>query len=281
MQLPLLSRPLQRLSLAVLTILIPPAATAQAPNPNPDTAPVPVNITNFNRAETDGYFTRTVSEGAFGKILHNRDVTPIARQNAPRSNRDTLYSAGVFDLEAAPVTVTLPDTGRRFMSMEVISEDHYVIEVVYAPGRFSYTPNKIGTRYMMLVIRTAVDADSPQDARAAYALQDAVRVEQASAGSFEVPNWDAKSIGEARDALVVLASLGVGRAIMFGGKSEVDPVAHLIGTAVAWGGNPRRCRLQGCVSGPERRSDRAQAHGEGCPCRRLLVHQRLQRQGLL
>jgi para-nitrobenzyl esterase len=25
---------------------------------------------------------------------------------------------------------------------------------------------------------------------------------------------------------------------MFGSKSEVDPVAHLIGTATAWGGNP-------------------------------------------
>jgi len=199
---------------------------------------VPVNLSNFNRAETDSYFTRTVSQGAFGKILHNRDVTLVAKQTAPRSSRDTLYSAGVFDLEAAPVTVTLPNTAGCFMSLEVISEDHYVIDVVYAPGRFTFTQNKVGTRYVMLVIRTAVDADNPQNMRAAYALQDAVQVEQSSPGSFEVPNWDTKSIGEARDSLVVLASLGVGPAVMFGRKSEVDPVAHLIGTATAWGGNP-------------------------------------------
>jgi len=124
------------------------------------------------------------------------------------------------------------------MSMEVISEDHYVNEVVYAPGRFTYPQSKVGTRYVMLVIRTAVDADNPEDVRAAYPLQDAVRVEQATPGTFEVPNWDAKSIGEARDALVVLGSLGFGSAIMFGNKAEVDPVAHLIGTATAWGGNP-------------------------------------------
>ena len=229
-------RPLRRLLLPLFAILIPPTVTAQAANTN--TATVPVNISNFDRAETDSYFTRTVSQGAFGKILHNRDVTPVARQNAPRSSRDTLYSAGVFDLEAAPVTVTLPVTGGRFMSMEVISEDHYVIEVVYAPGRFTYTQNKVGTRYVMLVIRTAVDADNPQNVRAAYPLQDAVQVQQASAGSFEVPNWDPRSIGEARDSLVVLASLGVGSAVMFGRRSEVDPVAHLIGTAIAWGGNP-------------------------------------------
>ena len=219
--------------MAVLTASALPVQQSSA-----DNLTVPVNVANFNRAETDSYFTRTVSQGAFGKILHNRDVTLVAKQNAPRSSRDTLYSAGVFDFEAAPVTVTLPDTGGRFMSMEVISEDHYAIDVVYAPGRFTFTQNKVGTRYVMLVIRTAVDADNPQNMRAAYALQDAVRVEQSSAGSFEVPNWDPKSIGEARDSLVVLASLGVGSAIMFGRKSEVDPVAHLIGTATAWGGNP-------------------------------------------
>ncbi len=214
------------------------ASALPAQQTSVDNVTVPVNVANFNRAETDSYFTRTVSQGAFGKILHNRDVTLVSKQNAPRSSRDTLYSAGVFDLEAAPVTVTLPDTGGRFMSLEVISEDHYVIDVVYAPGRFTFTQNKVGTRYVMLVIRTAVDADSFQNMKAAYALQDAIRVEQASVGSFEVPNWDPKSIGEARDSLVVLASLGVGSAVMFGRKSEVDPVAHVIGTATAWGGNP-------------------------------------------
>ena len=221
---------------AALAVLAASALPAQQTNVFNVT--VPVNVANFDRAETDSYFTRTVSQGAFGKIVNNRDVTVVAKQNAPRACRDTLYSAGVFDLEAAPVTVTLPDTGGRFMSLEVISEDHYAVDVDYAPGRFSFTENKVGTRYVMLVIRTAVDADSFQNMKVAYALQDAVRVEQASAGSFEVPNWDPKSIGEARDSLVVLASLGVGSAVMFGRKSEVDPVAHLIGTATAWGGSP-------------------------------------------
>jgi hypothetical protein len=42
-----------------------------------------------------------------------------------RMNRDTLYSLSVFDLDAGPVTVTLPNSGQRFMSMQVIDEDHY------------------------------------------------------------------------------------------------------------------------------------------------------------
>ena len=72
-------------------------------------------------------------------------------------NRDTLYSSGVFDLDAGPVTVTLPDTGKRFMSMMPLSQDHYAFEVVYAPVRRTYTREKVGTRYLFLAIRTLVD----------------------------------------------------------------------------------------------------------------------------
>ena len=35
-------------------------------------------------------------------------------------NRDTLYSSGIFDLAAAPVTIALPDPGGRYMSLRRI-----------------------------------------------------------------------------------------------------------------------------------------------------------------
>ena len=63
-------------------------------------------------------------------------------------------------------------------------------------------------------------------------------MEQASAGKFEVPDWDTARRTKARDALEALGSLG-GTVDRFGKKDEVDPVDHLIGTAIGWGGNPR------------------------------------------
>jgi hypothetical protein len=194
--------------------------------------PVTVTVGKFIRAETDFYFkTRE-----FGKLNHNREMAPID----VRMNRDTLYSSGVFDLEAAPVTITLPDAGKRFMSMQVISEDHYTTEVVYGPGRFTYDKDKIGTRYVFLLVRTLANPEDSADLKAANAIQDAIKVEQASVGKFEVPNWDPISQAKVRDALNALAPLREGdTGAMFGTKSEVDPVAHLIGTAIGWGGNPR------------------------------------------
>jgi hypothetical protein len=111
--------------------------------------------------------------------------------------------------------------------------------VVYAPGRFTYTKDKIGTRYVFLLVRTLANPEDPADMKAANAIQDAIKVEQASIGKFEVPNWDLASQAKVRDALNALAPLREGdTGAMFGTRSEVDPIAHLIGTAIGWGGNP-------------------------------------------
>ena len=71
--------------------------------------------------------------------MHRREPAPIDNQTVIRLNRDTLYSSAVFDLDAGPVTITLPDAGKRFMSMQVIDEDHYVPEVVYGTGSYTLT----------------------------------------------------------------------------------------------------------------------------------------------
>jgi hypothetical protein len=224
-------RILALLMLGTAALALPPAALAQTPTP--------VTVHNFIRAESDLYFRKTaVDDGAFGRLRHRREMASIDKQDVVRMNRDTLYSSGVFDLNAAPLTITLPDAGKRFMSMQVISQDHYTTEVVYGPGRFSYTKDKVGTRYVYVIIRTLANPYNPQDVTAANAVQDQIKVEQASAGRFEVPNWDKASQDKARDALSVLGSLG-GTVDRFGKKDEVDPVDHLIGTAIGWGGNPR------------------------------------------
>jgi hypothetical protein len=61
-----------------------------------------------------------VRDDGFGKYVHHRELYPV---DAPivRPNRDTLYSFSNFDLDAGPVTITLPDARQRFMSLQVIS----------------------------------------------------------------------------------------------------------------------------------------------------------------
>ncbi len=109
--------------IATACALILTVSTQIASGQSPSGGPVPVTVENFIRAESDLYFARYAlkDSGGFGKFVHRREPSPIDNQTVIRLNRDTLYSSAVFDLDAGPVTITLPDAGKRFMSMQVIS----------------------------------------------------------------------------------------------------------------------------------------------------------------
>ena len=212
---------------------------------------VPVTPDNFVRAESDLYLGNIVRDGGFGKYVHHREPAAIDNQNVIRLNRDTLYSVAVFDLDAGPVTITLPEAGKRFMSMQVIDEDHYTPQVVYGAGSHTLSKERIGTRYVMTPIRTLVDPADPKDVAAVHALQDAIKVDQPGGpGKFEVPNWEQASQKTVREALLVLASTLPDTKRMFGPKDAVDPVRRLIGAASAWGGNPEKDALYLNVTPP-------------------------------
>lgn len=201
----------------------------------------PVTVDNFVRAETDLYFAAIARDGGFGTFNHTRQLAPIDQQNVIRLNRDTLYSSAVFDLEAGPVTVSLPEPGGRFMSLQIINQDHYTPAVLYAPGEHTLTQDDIGTRYVALAVRTFVDPNDADDLKAAQALQDGIGVSQPDGpGAFGVPDWDPASQQTVREALLVLNAGLPDTNGMFGRKEDVNPVHHLIGSAAAWGGNPER-----------------------------------------
>lgn len=215
---------------------------------------VPVSVDNFARAESDHYFAvNAQAAGGLGKMTHHREPAPIDDQTVIRLNRDTLYSFAVFDLAAAPVTVTLPDAGKRFMSLQIINEDHYVPFVGYDHEPHTLTQDNVGTRYVVVAVRTLVDPSDPKDLEEVHKLQDAIKVDQDNKGKLELPNWDQADLKDIRQALLTLAKHTEGFNRSFGTKEEVDPVHHLIATAAGWGGNPDKDAVY--VSGVPARND--------------------------
>ncbi|WP_394561126.1 DUF1254 domain-containing protein [Aquipseudomonas alcaligenes] len=199
----------------------------------------PVTADNFVRAESHKFFSRVVERGGFGKFVHNRDLVPVDVQVVVRPNRDTLYSSAVFDLDAGPITVTLPEAGQRYFSMSVVNEEQYAQDLIYAPGPHRFTRESVGTRYVLLGVRTLVDPAVASDLLQARELQDRIQVQQENGpGRFDIPQWDQASQKQVRDSLLALAATLPDSRGMFGLRGEVDPVRHLIGSASAWGGNP-------------------------------------------
>jgi hypothetical protein len=203
-----------------------------------------VTVENYNRAQTDVYFAGVAKNGGFGKFRHGRELALPAQQGIPRPNRDTLYSFAVADLDAGPVTITLPDASKRYMGMQAVNQDQYTPATYYGAGTHTLTREMIGTRYAIAVVRFLVDFSNREDVRQVHALQDAIKFGQKRPGAFEIPHWDEASLKKIKAALLQLGTTVSDTRRMFGAdEHQVDSVKHLIGSAMLWGGYPEKDAL--------------------------------------
>ena len=194
-----------------------------------------VTTQNFVRAETDMQMQAYVKNfDAFGKFHHNRAMYDVTKQLTIRPNTDTLYSFGVFDL-TEPLTLSKPKTD-RYQSAMIVNQDHSLFALYQ--GDHVLTQEKIGSRYVFIILRTFVDPNDKSDLEKAHAAQDMVKISQKSKGSFEIPDWDKASLESKRKELVEIANLLPNSQGMFGIKEQLNPVIHLVGTAYGWGGLP-------------------------------------------
>jgi len=203
-----------------------------------ETDEVPVTIDNFTRAASDIEFDKYVGlAGGVNRFYHFRATTPVDNQPTIRMNRDTLYSAAVVDISEG-ATLILPNAGERYMSAMVYNQDHYVNAVYHGGGTYPLDMATFDTPYAIVLMRTLVDASDPDDVKAVNALQDQMKVEARSAKPFVLANYDEERYQALVKELNDLLPFVGGVAGTFGSKATVNPVRHLLGTGVGWGGLP-------------------------------------------
>ena len=226
------SSPWSRLGFFLLLVLTTGLAAAD------DGASVPVTVDNFIRAETAMQFDRSLEySGGVNQWYHLRQPAPLDQQTVIRMNRDTLYSAAIVDISDG-ATLTIPETGSRYVSVMVINEDHYINRVYHDPGTHKLTMDEFDTPWVMLGVRTLVDASDPDDIEKANALQDQLKVEAKSAKPFTHPRYDEVSYKTIYDAALVLGRSVPDARRSFGKKEDVEAVRHFLATAWGWGGLP-------------------------------------------
>ncbi len=202
-----------------------------------DSSPV-VTYANFARIETLRMFAAiSANAGGANRWNHYRVPTPIDQQTIIRMNRDTLYSAAIIDVSEG-ATITIPETGGRYVSVMLVSEDHFINRVIHEAGEHRLTAAELGSEFVLAAARILVDSDDPDDVATVDALQDQFSL--TSVGGRELPalDYDADSFAQTRDAVLTLAKGLASFEHAFGPADQVDPVRHLLGTASGWGGLP-------------------------------------------
>ena len=144
----------------------------------------PVNVDNFCRAETARMLSALERQGGGINVLHHhREPATLDEQPVIRQNRDTLYSSAVVDLSAG-ATLSLPDSGERYLSVMVVNEDHYINRIFHEPGDHELGVDEFDTDYVLVAARILVDPNDPADVAEVNALQDQMRLEAGSARPY-------------------------------------------------------------------------------------------------
>ena len=197
-----------------------------------------VDAYNFVRAETDiqmkGYSSAPFT---FGQFTHGRKAYDVEHQVTLSGNRDTFYSFGVFDLSKSDLTIELPDSKDRYMTLMPISQDHDVYRGLNAPGTYTFKQSEIGTRYMVFVVRILVDPNDPKDVATVHKLQDGIVVTQEDKGDASgLQDWNKDEMLAMRKAYNILGSVATSSSKFFGVKDDNSYLDKAMGVAVGWGG---------------------------------------------
>lgn len=200
--------------------------------------PVPVTIDNFVRAATDIEFRKYLeNSGGVNKLFHVAQPTPLDMQPTIRMNRDTLYSMAVIDLSEGAV-LTVPDPGDRYVSAQVVNQDHYVNKVFHGGGTFEMTMEEFDTRYVAVLMRFLVDSEDPEDLAKVHALQQGMTLTAGGDGTFDAPTYNKEQFETLLQATLDVARFSTSSARTFGPSDRVAPLRHFLGTAFGWGGLP-------------------------------------------
>jgi hypothetical protein len=198
---------------------------------------IQVTPETYIRAETDRTFGNVVAlAGGVNRLYHIRNPTPLDKQTVIRMNLDTLYSGVVVDT-AKGATITLPAVPKgRFISAQVIDNDHYCPAVFYEPGKHAI---KSDTKHVLVAVRIQVlDPKDRAEVALVNALQDQIVVEAGSAEPPPPSKWDPESLKAltgryGKDSKAFKSWKG-----MMGPRGKVDESTRHIAAAAAWGLNP-------------------------------------------
>ena len=96
----------------------------------------------------------------------------------------------------------------------------------------------MGSRYVMLVIRTQVNMTDPEDLAKVSALQDQLKLTQNDRGSYVITNnWDRPEVLKMREKYQkIVREKNITSSMMFGKKGETTLENHNVGVSTGWGG---------------------------------------------
>jgi hypothetical protein len=193
----------------------------------------------YIRAESDRSFMNVQAlAGGINRFYHFRKPTPLDHQTVIRMNRNTLYSGAIIDTSRG-ATITLPKVpAGRFISAQVVDNDHYCPAVFYEPGTHAI---KSDTKYVLVNVRIQLfDPNDPAEVALVNALQDELVIEATNADPLPPSTWEPESLKALTAKYVTESKNLTSYKGMMGPRGQVNEATRHLAAAAAWGLNPEQ-----------------------------------------
>lgn len=152
----------------------------------------------YIEAESLHFMTGIAARNGINEFFHFTDKANAADKWVVSPNNDTIYSIGVVDITEG-FTLTLPDTGDRFMSIQIVTREH-MSHQFYGGGEYKFAKGDIKGSHVVVGIRVGTDSTDEDIKYIVSSLQPKMSIKAGSATA--VPAYDLKKMQTVRAALL-------------------------------------------------------------------------------
>ena len=157
---------LPHLAAALLSGLM--VAPAVAEIPDIDSSGWAVDPTTYGmtpreyiQAESRAFMADFIGRVGVNQFFHFSGLSTAEDKWVVSPNNDTIYSLAAVNTRGG-FTLELPETGDRFMSIQIVTENHMTPVYLYGGGTYRFEAGDFDTDYVAIGVRTGTDG-TPED----------------------------------------------------------------------------------------------------------------------
>lgn len=154
----------------------------------------------YINAESRAFMADFISRSGMNTFFHFPGLSAAADTWVVSPNNDTVYSMAIVNARNG-LTLELPDVGDRFLSAQIVNEDHMAPFYVYGGGTHTFKAEDIGTDYVAVGVRMGTDGTAEDIAHVTRDLQPQYAIEGA-APEDDLPRPDVDKLKTVREALL-------------------------------------------------------------------------------
>lgn len=155
----------------------------------------------YINAESRSFFADFLGRASVNEFFHFRGLTKAADHWVVSPNLDTIYSIAVVNAKDG-FTLEVPEVGDRFVSIQIITEDHMTPFYLYGGGTHVFKASDFATDFVGVGVRMGTNGKSDDVAKITKEFQPKYKITGAATVG-ELPEFDKEKLKTVRAALLV------------------------------------------------------------------------------